>query len=163
MIWRLRSRVSENYPRAGGDGYSSPVSQFGNKKVPLKVPVVTQSPSLISPRKGIDPLTNRRVMLPSKKNSLSTNSSGGAGMTVNSNYPTKSPRLNAEGKEPPFPQLEGDTDTTVGLEHGFTEKTTALSKVVAIATAVPTHVRSNDGKAKSSNEFNEEPTMLTAG
>jgi len=168
VIWRLRTRVAEASPRAPNDGYTSPVSQTSNKgqKVPLKVPVVTQSPSLISPRKGMDPLTNRRILTVPKKASNSGN--GGIVVAVNSNYAPKPQRPNGDVLNPPNPIIEGDNGSSINIDlgsacGGTADKSTALSKVVAIATAVPTHVRTNDNKVKGSNGFSEEFSMLTAG
>ena len=169
VIWRLRTRVADTSPRAQIDGYTSPVSQNSNKgqKVPLKVPVVTQSPSLISPRKGMDPLANRRILtVPKKIPSNSGNS--GVVVAVNSNYAPKPHRPDGDPLNPPNPANEGETGSSINIDlgsacGGSADKPTALSKVVAIATAVPTHVRSNESKVKGSSGFSEEFGMLTAG
>ena len=166
VIWRLRTRVSESSPRNPSDGFNSPVSQL-NKKVPLKVPVVTQSPSLISPRRGVDPIINRRIIGAPKKPSPMPNNPGGV-VSFNSNYPLPQ-RPNADViKDCPNSLNEGDNGASINIDlssacGGSSEKPTALSKVVAIATAVPTHHRSNDSKVKGSNGFSEEVSMLTAG
>ena len=169
VIWRLRTRVAETSPRASNDGYTSPVSQFSTKvqKVPLKVPLVTQSPSLISPKKGLDPALNRRNLNVSKKNS-SYSGNGGMVVAVNSNFPSKPQRPNGDVFNPQNTQLEADNGGPISIDlgsacGGTTDKPTALSKVVAIATAVPTHARSNEHKVKGSSGFTEEFSMLTAG
>ncbi|CAK8697990.1 uncharacterized protein LOC143449276 [Clavelina lepadiformis] len=154
VIWRLRSRVTENSQKVVSDGSVSPTSQRDaskSQKVTLKVPVVTQSPGIVSPRRLVEPI--KRNANVHKKSSLPA---AGKSKTRNNNGDVKE-----------FSNISQDTseETSSGMEHitSTAEKPSALSKVVAVATAAPTHSRSqNESKPKLSSSF-EEPHLLTAG
>ena len=161
VIWRLRSRICDSSLRSSSDGGSTTLSQITvrNQKVPIKV--VTQSPGLISPKRVPDPLLNRRVVPVPRKNLINSNNPACASVPLS---PTKSFRLPADL---PSSLNEKESRSSVNVDLARTgmpnDKPTALSKVVAIATSVPTRARSNENKVKESNGFGEEPTLLTAG
>lgn len=162
VIWRLRSRICDPSLRFPSDGFSTPVSQINSKKQKVPIKVVTQSPGLISPRRPPDSLVNRSRVVPvHKKTLINNNNSACLGATIN---PSKSQKIFID---PPTSSSEGESGSSINVDLtscvSSSEKRSALSKVVAIATAVPTHVRPSEGKVKGSNGFNEEPTLLTAG
>uniref|UniRef100_H2ZJA5 Uncharacterized protein n=1 Tax=Ciona savignyi TaxID=51511 RepID=H2ZJA5_CIOSA len=139
VIWRLRTRVHDVRTNSSPSPTSQVVAK--PKKVALKVPVVTQSPGFGSQRRPLE---------------------------------TTSPRFNQ--KRPPGPAYSSTSLTNLSEKCESSrrevepsaqppESHNALSKVVAVATAAPTHIRPTilDTKSNSSSQFPDDHNLLTAG
>lgn len=143
----MRSRTND-FPLKD-DGPSSPKSQH---KVTLSVPVVTQSPGLILPRKLVEtarPGNNSKGNLPSNS--------------------TKH-RRDVTTMAAPIPREAEDLslldDSSFAKPRSTKNHKNPLSKVVAVATAAPTHYRpqlSNDFKENTSGSEFDEHNLVTAG
>lgn len=141
----MRSRATEGVRTEGNVSPTSPTGWKGHK-VALKVPVVTQSPGLISPRKLVEFSSPRGVATHRK----STNCT-----------PASYKAASRDSKESPR-DCDEQSDPSVGAH-----KQGALSKVVAVATAAPTRPRpqqGTEGKPQPApNDLDEEVTLLAPG